>query len=364
MAAFVAVLEVMAGPDAPPAGELAGTILRARALVEKEIAPNVPGFAVAVAVDGKLVWSEAFGYADIEVNRPATVTTRFRIGSISKSLTAAGLMRLVDQGLIDLDAPVQQYVPDFPVKPEGAITTRLLAGHLAGVRHYRGQEPFLNRPFSNVQAGLKIFEDDPLVAPPGTQFTYSSFGWALISAVMESAAHRDFLDYMDAEVFQPLGLTHIRPDRSKEVDPERAKFYVTSSEGKFVAAPTVDSSYMWAGGGFLSNAEDLVRFGSAMLGSGFLEEVSRQRLFISQKTSVGKSIDYGIGWYVRKDGKGQVLYYHDGGHHGGTAVLFIRPGTQAVVAIACNLADADIIGRSMKIADLFAPVPVESAATK
>jgi len=317
----------------------------------------VPGFAAAVAVDGKLVWSEASGYADLAAQQRMTTVSRFRIGSISKSLTAAGLMRLVEQGQIDLDAPVQKYVPDFPVKPEGAITTRLLAGHLAGIRHHRNGEPVLNRPFPNVRAGLKLFADDPLVAPPGTKFSYSSFGWVLISAVMESAAHRDFLDFMAAEVCSPLSLAHTRPDRAGAVDPDRTSFYMIGPQGKFVAAPAVDSSFIWAGGGFLSTAEDLVRFGSAMLAPGFLSEDSRRLLFTEQKTSAGEPVGYGIGWYVRKDGAGRMLYYHDGGSHGGTAVLFIRPETHAVAAILCNLSDADITGQSMKIADLFAPLP-------
>lgn len=349
------------GAEQPAPVLVAQIAARAHDLLEKETAPHVPGFAVAVAVDGKLVWSDAFGYADLEAKRPAMATTRFRIGSISKSFTAAGLLRLVEQGKIDLDAPVQKYVPDFPVKPEGVITTRLLAGHLAGIRHYRNREQFLNRSFPNVRAGLKIFEDDPLVAPPGAKFSYSSYGWVLISAVMESAARRDFLDYMAMEVFAPLGLTHARPDRSGAVDLDRTEFYLADPSGKFVAAPTVDCSFMWAGGGFLSTAEDLVRFGSAMLEPGYLTEASRRMLFTEQKTSAGEPTGYGIGWFVRKDSQGRALYYHDGGSHGGTAVLFIRPETHTVAAILCNLSDADIAGQSMKIADLFAPLPPVAA---
>jgi CubicO group peptidase (beta-lactamase class C family) len=106
---------------------------RAHALLSEQIAPKVPGVAAAVAVAGQLVWSDARGYADLEAGKLVNASSRFRIGSISKSLTAAGLMQLVERGAIDLDAPVQHYVPDFPVKAEGMVTTRLLAGHLAGI---------------------------------------------------------------------------------------------------------------------------------------------------------------------------------------------------------------------------------------
>ncbi len=182
-----------AGEPSPP--QLAEAIRQTRRIVAKDAA-KVPGLAVAIAFEGKIVWSEGFGYADLESKRKVSpATTRFRIASVSKPLTAAGLMRLVERGEVDLDAPVQRYVPDFPVKSEGTITTRLLAGHLAGIWNYQSMaEAFRNEPFSSVQAGLAIFRDDPLVAPPGEEFRYTTFGYSLVGAVMESAARRDFLD--------------------------------------------------------------------------------------------------------------------------------------------------------------------------
>jgi serine beta-lactamase-like protein LACTB len=328
---------------------------RAHRLIAEKIAPQVPGLAAAVAVDGKLVWSEAIGFADLERKKPVTRSTRFRIGSISKSLTAAGLLRLVEHNKLLLDAPVQNYVRNFPIKPEGVVTTRLLAGHLAGIRHYRKGEPLLNRPFSNVEAGLALFSDDALVSPPGAQFGYSSFGWSLISVVMESAAKRDFLDLMQREVIEPLRLEQTRPDRAGREDSDRTHFYTRDPDGRFVSAPTVNSSYMWAGGGYLSTAEDLVMFASALLRPGYLSEESRRLLFTSQRTIRDELTGYGIGWYITQDGKGRAIWYHDGGHHGGTAVLLIRPDKSAVAAIVCNVSGADITGEAMRLADLFAP---------
>ena len=340
-------------------------IARARTRLEKGIARKIPGLAVAVAMDGKIVWSDAFGYADVEAKRPVEPVTRFRIASISKSLTAAGLVLLVERGQLDLDEPVQKYVPDFPVKPEGVITTRLVAGHLAGIRHYRGSETQLNRPFASVREGLKIFEDDPLQSPPGAKYSYSTYGWSLVSAVMESAAHRDFLSFMETEVFKPLGMEHTRPDRAGADDPDRARFYDQPADGIFVLAPPIDSSYKWAGGGFLSTAEDLVRFGSALLKSGFLSEASRHLLFTSQKTTDGKPTGYGIGWFVRQDKEGRSFYYHTGGQQGATTLIYLQPEKRLVVALLCNLTNAtDLIGEGKKIADLFSQTPAEPAPAK
>lgn len=319
---------------------LAEAVKNARTLITKNLG-EVPGLAVAVAFEGKVVWSEGFGYADLEAKRPMSAsTTRFRIASVSKTLTAAGLMRLVERGLVDLDAPVQQYVPDFPVKKEGVITTRLLAGHLAGIRHYRGREPFLNQPFATVQAGLAIFRDDDLVSAPGAKFNYTTYGYSLIAAVMESATHRDFLDIMQTEVFAPLGMSHTRPDRAGAVDPDRTQFYKGSQAEGFLIEDPIDSSYKWAGGGFLSTAEDLVVFGSALLQPGFLKEESLTQLFTPQQPQEGKG-SYGIGWMVTKSKTGQTSYLHTGAQQGASTLLMIRPEAKVVIAILCNLSRAN-----------------------
>jgi CubicO group peptidase (beta-lactamase class C family) len=363
-----------AAPAASP--ELNGAIEQSRALCASGIAPKVPGYAVAVAVNGAIVWSEGFGFADLAAKVPVTTTTRFRVGSVSKPLTAVGLALLVEQGRLDLDAPVQKYLPEFPDKG-AVITTRMLAGHLSGIRNYRGGEVLSNKPYPDLKSGLKIFADDPLEAPPGTKYGYSSYNWNLIGAVMERAAKQDFLAYMHDRVFQPLGMANTEADRAQAADPRRARFYEEDAAGKFVEAPPVDSSYKWPSGGFLSTAEDLARFGSALVQPGLLKPESRALLFTSQKTSTGKFTHYGVGWFVEP-----TVVYHGGDIIGGTAALLVLPQSHIVVAIACNrghltvgrflgssslknspdhYSSALLVKKALAIADLFAPVASDKA---
>jgi CubicO group peptidase (beta-lactamase class C family) len=335
---------------------LGDVIGHARALVKTAIAPKVPGVSVAIGVNGKIVWSEGFGFKDLVARTPVTPATRFRIGSISKSLTSVGIALLVERGQLDLDAPVQKYVPDFPEK-DAPITTRLLGGHLAGIRHYRGNEMLLNRPFANVHAGLTIFQNDPLVAPPETKYNYSTYGWTLISAVMESAAHEEFLRFMDENVNHPLGMVHTLPDHKGAVDPDRTQFYESDAQGKFAVAPAVDNSYKWAGGGYLSTPEDLVRFGSALLQPGLLKDESLALLFMPQKTSDGKPTAYGIGWAIGKDANGHRILMHTGGSIGGTSVLLLHPETKTVAALVCNHTTMPFAKKDWEaIAEIFAPL--------
>lgn len=307
----------------------------ARAIAKEWLARGIPGFNVAVAIDGKIVYSEAFGYADLEQRVPAWQTTKFRIGSVSKPLTSAALMKLVEQGKIDLDAPIQKYVPTFPDK--GAlITPRMLAGHLGGIRHYRDGEPDNQKHYDNVVDGLERFKDDPLIVPPGTKFSYSSYGYNLLSAAIESAAGKPFLDFEQEQVFTPLGLLNTVADDPNEIIPQRARFYSGVKEKPTQNAMYVDNSYKWAGGGFISTSEDLVRFGSALLQPGYLKAESLTLLFTPQKTKDGKETRYGMGWFISRSQSGKRIFEHSGGSVGGSSELILYPDSRLVVAFVCN----------------------------
>jgi serine beta-lactamase-like protein LACTB, mitochondrial len=310
-----------------------------RSRILADFAPKVPGLSVAVGQDCKIIWSEGFGFADLEAKTPVTPQTLFRIGSVSKPLTAAGLILLVEKGKVDLDVDIHHYVPDFPDKGH-RITTRQLAGHLAGIRHYQEEEFYLNRHYANVREGLRIFENDPLLSVPGEKYAYSSYGFNLISMVMEASAGKDFLSYMGGAVFTPLGMTNTIPDDATRVIPLRTRFYKAKAGGGFELEPDVDNSYKWASGGFLSTPEDLVRFGSAHLQPGFLTRASLDSLFTSQTTSNGKKTGYGMGWDIRKDKHGHPVWMHTGGSVGGTSILLIQADSRVVLAMTANCSDA------------------------
>jgi len=317
-------------------------VARARTIICTELLPHIPGVQVAVAVDGKIVWSEGFGYADLERHVPVSATTQFRIGSVSKSLTGDAVALLVQQGKLDLDAPVQKYVPSFPVKP-WPVTTRELAGHTAGVRHYRGDEFLLNKPYHSVTEGLAIFANDSLLFAPGTRFSYSTYGWNLISAVVEGASGEDFLAYMSRNVFRPLRMVHTAPDRVDSLIPDRTAFYDADSTGGFHRSPPVDNSYKWAGGGFVATAEDLVTFGSAHLAPSVrLTQASLDLLMTSQHSSDGKETGYGVGWFIARDSLGHRYVFHGGGSVGGTTAFSVDRDGKIVFALCSNLTDAQL----------------------
>ena len=335
---------VASAQDAPPIpAEVVDTV---RVWVEQEvIEAQLPGLSIAVAVDGEVVWSEGFGFADVESGSPITTDSKFRVGSVSKPYAAAAVAQLMAAGRLDVDAPIQEYVPSFPQK-EWTITTRQVGGHIAGIRHYLGDENFSDVRYETVSEGLEIFQDSPLLFEPGTDYSYSSYGWNLVSAVVEGAAHQPFLEYMDQHVFGPLGMEDSEADWATEDIENRVSFYVRGNDGAPQPAMYVDNSYKWAGGGFLSTPEDMIRFAEAHRGTDFLPQEALDFLMTSQQLNDGSETGYGFGWATSEDDAGRTLVGHTGGSVGGTTLLTMHPETGVIVAMAINLSRADLsIGR-------------------
>lgn len=337
-----------AAPGAPAEADGAGVVAAgydaavssARLLIDSLMAAEaIPGLSVAVGRRSEVMWSEGFGYADLTHDVRVTPRTKFRVGSVSKPITAAALGVLLERGALDLDAPVQDYVPSFPTK-RFPVTTRQLAGHLGGIRHYAGMENFSAVNYPDVLSGLVIFEDDPLINEPGTEFSYSSYAWNLISAVVEGASGEAFLAFMNREVFGALGMSETFADRNRPIIPHRTRFYLTDDEGRVVNAPYVDNSYKWAGGGFISTPEDLLIFANGHFEPGYLQAETLEVLFTSQKTRDGTETGYGVGWRSSSNAHGERIVSHGGGSVGGRTMLTMNRDTGVIVAIVANLSSA------------------------
>jgi len=301
-----------------------------------------PGVAVAVAVDGKLVWADAFGIADLEHCVAATPDTKFRVGSTSKPFTAVAAALLADQGHLDLDVPIQRYVPTFPDKGY-VITTRELLAHLGGIRGYTAADGDNENQilYESVTASLNRFKDDPLIAPPGAKWKYSAYGYVLASAVIEGAARQPFLSFMHDSVFLPLGMTDTIADNNEDIIQNRSRWYNLKSDGSYRNSPYADLSYKWAAGGFLSTVKDLVRFGSALLQPGFVRKETLAAMFTVQNTGTGTKLKYGLGWEIHDAGDGgqEQRYEHGGGAIGSSSLLVIYPDQKVVVAWLMNSDD-------------------------
>ncbi len=338
--------------DAGPGQALVHAAAAARDRLGRELAAQaIPGLGAAVVVGDEVVFAEGFGFADLDRRLPVTAETRFRLASISKVITAAALARLVDAGKLELDTAAGSLLPALPA-PLRPITARQLAGHLGGIRHYQLKDFGVGRraPFSTVSESLSVFAGDPLVAPPGTTYAYSTFGFTLLAAMLEKASGEPFLPLVQHQVAEPLGLGSLAPDDGR-ADPLRTIFYAPGP----VVAQRQDLSARWAGAGFLATPTEVARFGAAHRAPGYLSAATLKVLFAPQRTAEGKDTGVGLAWRVAVDAQGRRVVHHEGDMAGARSTLVVYPEHGVSVAIMTNVArvPADIYALGLEIAALF-----------
>ncbi len=174
---------------------------------------HAPSVSVAIVKDGKLAWTGAYGFSDLENSVPAKPSTMYRLASISKPITATAVMQLAEAGKLDLDAPIQKYCPAYPEK-QWPITARELLGHLAGVRHYKLDDEWRStKHYASVSESLDFFKADPLDFEPGTKYQYSTFGFSILGCAVEGASGMKFMEYLQEKIFRPAGMEHIQARR-------------------------------------------------------------------------------------------------------------------------------------------------------
>ena len=331
---------------------------------------KVPGISVAVVRGGEFVWSAGFGMADLENSVPATSQTVYRLGSISKPLTAAAAMALWQEGKLDLNSPVQKYCPAFPQKPS-PITTRQLLGHLAGVRSYKVPEyPYWDSEadpevgntlhFENgIEGGLKFFASEPLIAKPGTHFNYSTQGYTVVGCAIEGASAKKYADYVRERILVPAGMSQTRPDDRFAVIPLRTRFYSKDRSGAVVNAEFLDSSYKVPGGGWLSSAPDMARFAVSILKDRLVNSATREMMWTQQMPADGLGrMAYGLGWQMGSSG-GVKVVGHGGSQQGTSAAFLIAPDSRAAVIVLTNSDGNGAAGLATKLLRITVGVPLE-----
>lgn len=295
----------------------------------------LPGISIAVSRDGGLLLAEGAGYADIDSRTPVTPATRFRTASVAKVITVTALGRLWQDGRVQLDAPVQQYVPAFPVKA-WPITARELAGHLSGISHYSSADSIERRFYPSVTDALRVFAHEDLLFEPGTRYSYSTHGFTLLSAVIEGAAGTPFLDYLQREVFVPLGMVSTGPDmRAGSQDQVATLYEMRDGSLARVQSPEVPS-YKWGAGGLISTPTDLTRLANGYLSGTYLDSSTVSLLWTSQHLISGKETGVGFAWRNGRDFEGRRTLEHAGSMEGARSVVSIYPDDSLVIALMTN----------------------------
>ena len=349
-AASLLLLAVAGAPVRSQTGAFADAIATARGTLEAMVKEGrTPGVSAAVAIDGRIVWTEAFGMADIEKKLPATPGTRFGLGSISKVLTAAAAARLADRGALDLDAPIETWLKDFR-HPRQGISIRRIAAHQSGLSDsFSTKHSWTTAHYPTVeQAYRDIMREAALTHPPGSKVEYGTGLFTIIARAMEAATGADYLRIMRQEVLEPLGLRSLAYNDPRTPMSNRTRFYMPREAGGFEPAPSFDPSHKLAGAGFIATAEDVATFGAGLLRPDYLSARGRAALFTRLELNDGSDGGYAMGFLV-DEFAGKPRVHIPGGGRGISSWLFIHPDDKLVIAILANLPTAPVGGRTHRV---------------
>jgi CubicO group peptidase (beta-lactamase class C family) len=318
-------------------------------VAERMAYDRIPGLSVGF-IKGDYTWARGFGWADIENRSPAKPDSSYRLASVSKTITALAVLKLVEEGKIDLDTEIQSYVPYFPRK-KWPVTVRQLLGHIGGICHYRNDtaEGHIKDP-KNTRQALAIFQDFPLVAEPGTKYHYSSYGYNLLGAAVEGASGQPFGQFIKTRIFDPLDMTDSRLDNPREIIPNRVRGYQLF-KGELRNSEYVDISSRFGAGGTRSTVLDLLKYARGIMDGQILSEATWREMFSPLVLRNGFMSEYGLGWRLQP-WNGHFAVSHSGSQPETRTHLLLFPGDEFAVAIACNLEGANLVSYVQRLADL------------
>ncbi|QXP62257.1 serine hydrolase [Polaribacter sp. HaHaR_3_91] len=286
-------------------------------------------------------WLSTAGFLNKGNQEKPSKNSQFRIASVSKPMTAIAILQLYEKGKINLDLPIQNYLPEFPKKKKGEITIRQLLNHTSGIPHYKSDLGIFNfTHYDNCEKALEKFENRELVFKPDTEFLYSSFGYTLLGAILEKVSGKSYQTYMHENIWKPANMTNTNLKQTK------TNVYIKLGN-HFYRSPKNDLSYTYSGGGIQSTAEDLLKFGKGVLNYKFLNP-STTKLMI-QLTNNSKEMEYTFGWDNWKSPKFGKVIEHNGTQVGSSSYFRIYFDKKVVVATLANNLNSSEAVRNLSI---------------
>ncbi len=298
----------------------------------------MPGNSIAVSVNGKLVWSEGMGYASKDLKVPATRVTKYRIGQVTQVLTALVYHLLVEQGKLNPDSSVQHYLPDFPGK-KYRLTLKNLVEQTSGLRAPSDEERIWRGLNVGLEAGLENFKKDSLLFMPGVIQYLSMYNYNLLGVVIQKATGKRFHEVVKDLVTDTLGMKGTVPDNILGVIENRADFFDHDYLTRVIHAVSTDIRYKIPSEGYLSTADDLNKFGNALLFSKYISDSVKTKTFTQVKLTEGTQTQWANGWFIAENEKRIKYYFITGNVTGGGAALVIFPAEKLVIAWTANIQD-------------------------
>lgn len=295
------------------------------------------GISTGISINNCKPWFATAGFLNKRRKEIPNKQSLFRIASISKPMTAVAIMQLFEKKKINLDLPIQNYLPEFPKKEKGDITIRQLLQHRSGISHYKSKLGIFHfNNYKNCIDALKRFKNSALVFKPGTSFLYSSYGYTILGAIIEKVSGMSYQEYMKEHIWDSSGMINTSTEQAHIAYNNKAGLYIKTFIG-FVKSPKNNLSYTYSGGGIISTAEDMLKFGKAILEYKLISPATTKLMIAISNTKLYE-IEYALGWDVWMSAKHQRVIQHNGAQLGSSSFFRIYFDKKIiVVALANNL---------------------------
>jgi CubicO group peptidase (beta-lactamase class C family) len=303
---------------------------------------TVAGVVAGYSVNGETIGQSAAGFANKKEKKAFTLDTKLRMGSIAKPMTALATMQLVAAGLIDLNAPIQTYIPDYPTHSKTQITVGQLLSHTSGIGGYKdGRESNTTKAYATLYDALDLFKNRDLLFEPGTQYSYTTYGYTLIGAVIEKVTGDTFEAYMQKNIWDKAEMADTGVEKFGVVVANKSELYSRNNgKGKAKIAKENNLSNRIPAGGFYTTLGDMLKFGNAVIDNVFVDQATID-LMTKHHSLEKENNSYGYGWflYAPRPNEGRIIG-HPGGQTGNTSFLFIVPSKKTVSVILANTSRA------------------------
>lgn len=313
---------------------------------------KIPGLALAVLRNGEIVLSRGYGKSNVELGVPVSPETVFQSGSVGKQFTATLTMMLVEEGRLELDAPIAKYLPELP-KSWNGVTVRHLLTHTAGISPKFYEKVNLRLDYSEDDI-LKLMSANPLDFTPGERFEYSNEGYVLLGILIHKVTGKFYGDLLAERIFRPLGMNTARIINEADIIPNRSAGYrLVNGELKNQewVSPFFNST---ADGSLYLTILDFARWDAALYTERVLKKASLDRMWTPVKTRDGKPSGYGFGWELSTV-NGHRSVGHIGEWQGFTACIDRYPEDGLTIVILTNLGECKIKPISDGVAGLVNP---------
>ena len=323
------------------------------AYVKAEMEKNrIPGLALAVVKDGRIVKAKGYGLANVELNIPATADSVFPIAAITKPFTALATMMLVEEGKVGLDEKIGKYLTNAP-NTWSNVTVRHLLTHTSGIgARGRGSQTNASEDRWTVKTAqwFEVLRTRPLNDPPGERWQYSGQGYFLLGTIIESVSGQSYRDFLPARIFAPAGMTSTFIQDYEEIVKNRAGSY-TLRDGKLTVDWRPLQVELPADGGILSSVNDLAKWEMALYSQKLVKKTTLEQMWIPGRLNDKSENVYGLGWFV-----GYQRGHRTIGHVGSSGAMFLSfPDDKLTVVVLCNLAGANAYAIAYDVAGHFNP---------